>query len=163
MPETTIISKMSVKTIKANPRVASVEPEGSTKKFKLAQIYGQANGTKIVEDRNSGDSHESLTGNFEAKNLQDGTMYSSGVLYLPKGIHESVVAAVKGLTNDNDSISFALEISAVPANNPIGYSYEAVSLMKPVGVDPLEAIRAALPQHDAPAKELPAPAAKGKK
>lgn len=161
--ETTIISKMSVKTVKANPKVASAAPEGTSSKFKLCQIYGQANGTKIVEDRNSGDSHESITGNFEAKNLQDGTMYSSGVLYLPKGIHEQILSAVKGLTNDTDSISFALEISAVKATNPIGYSYEAISLMKPVGVDPLEAIRAALPQHDVPAKELPAPASKGKK
>lgn len=155
MAETTIISKMSVKTVKANPKVASAAPDGS-KPFPLCQIYGQANGTKNVEDRGSGEFHESLIGNFEARNLQDGTMYSSGVLYLPKGIHESIVSAVKKLTNDTDSISFALEIYAVKASNPIGYSYEAKSLMKPVGIDPLEAIRQALPPVVEVAKALPA-------
>jgi hypothetical protein len=140
-----IVSKMSIKTIGCNPRAAAAMEHGKGNFIALCRIYGMATGSKAIEDSTSGVIHQPLTGNFEAQNFQTNKIIRSGILYLPKGIHDMILEAV-GQLKPKESVNFALELRAVPASNPIGYSYEAIPLIKPVEVDPLEAMRQALPR-----------------
>jgi hypothetical protein len=146
MSETKLISKLSVKTAGCNPRRAALL-ENDSVALPMVRIFGFASGVKTVEDRTTGNVHEAIIGNFEAHNLApadvkgSGDRYRSGVLYLPKGIHESLVDAVKTKPEGSESIAFDLEVRAVKATNPIGYSYEAVSMRKMAGYDPLDALR----------------------
>jgi hypothetical protein len=87
-----------------------------------------------------------LTGDFVGVNLQDGTEYRSGKLFLPGGIHETIESAVKN--NEGKAVKFGLEVRSVVAANPIGYSYQAVQLLKPEGSDPMDELRRALPSAD---------------
>lgn len=150
-----IITKMTVKGVGANPSKAKAE----NRKVPLARIFGTAAGVVHKVD-NRGEPITGITGNFEGVNLETGEVYSSGVLYLPGGIHEMLLNAVdqgeedaKGKPTYN-SVQFAFDISAVPATNPIGYSYEATQLIEASKADPMAELRASLPAMPA----LPAPA-----
>lgn len=137
--EVTLISKISMRTIKALPaRLAS--EEGTP----IAVIFGMASGIKEVVDKVRGDVYHALTGQFEAQNLDTGDVFQSGQLYLPTGIHETVEASVRKLESENDYVTFALQIRSVKATNPAGYSYQAVNLMPAKAVDPLGAMRGEL-------------------
>lgn len=150
--EVSIISKMSVKTLGCNPRLARDE-----QRRPLCRIYGMATGTKVQEDKVQGNIFVSLTGNFEGVNLENGEVYRSGKLYLPNGIHEVIESAVKKLADGaGESVQFALEIHSVIATNPIGYSYEAKNLVRAEIADELETLRGKLPEVKV--KALPAPA-----
>lgn len=141
--EVSYVSKMSVKTLKCDPRL-----EKGVEKQVLCRIYGLATGTKVKEDKVTGQIWTPLVGEFEGVNIEDGSIYRSGVLYLPNGIHEVIESAVTKLKDPENagvSVQFALEISSVKANNKIGYSYEAKNLVKADVADPLEQLRAMLP------------------
>lgn len=149
-----IITKMTVKGVGANPAKAKADNQ----KTPLCRIYGTASGVVHKVD-NRGEPITGITGNFEGVNLETGEVYKSGVLYLPGGIHEMLLNAVDQGEDDDkgkpvyNSVNFAFDISAVPATNPIGYSYEASQLIEATTADPMAEIRGALP--DLPA--LPAP------
>lgn len=133
-----MIGKMSVKNLGCTP-VGSAEPK------RLCLIYGRANGIKMGEDKGTGRIWSALTGGFEGLNLENGEVYRSGKLFLPGGIHEAIEAAVK--TDDPEKfneVKFGLEIRSVKASNPIGYSYQAVSLVNPTVADELDEMRALL-------------------
>src|SRR5690606_33315883 len=111
-----------------------------------------------------GDPTTGLTGQFEGTNLETGEIYQSGVCYLPSGILELVAAslvadaALDKANRTNPTVRFAFLISAVPAKNPIGYSYSIEQLVEPEQDDPLADMRKALIGHKS-LPELPAPAA----
>jgi len=115
-PEMIGVTKMSVNSI-----------AGKRAMGKICVILGKATGIKTGEDAN-GKVWEALTGTFQGHNLQTGEVFRSGKLFLPSGIHEPILEAVKGLP-ENGSVKFALEFRRVEAENPIGYSYQAVELM----------------------------------
>ena len=115
------ITKMSVKGLGCNP--GSLKP--------LCQILGKATGVKSGEDA-TGRVWSALVGDFLGVNLEDGKQYRSGKLFLPSGIHETIESAVKSLPEDGGVVKFALELRSVKASNPIGYSYQAVSLIPTV-------------------------------
>ena len=139
MPDTSMIGKITIRTINVIP-AKSVEVGKSTP---IARIFGMASGIKQVVDKVRGDTFESITGQFGAVNLQTGNAYESGVLYLPKGIHDMIEAAVRSIPKDapSSTVDFALEIRVVKADNPAGYSYEAVNLIPAKVVSPLEELR----------------------
>jgi hypothetical protein len=138
-----LISKLSLTTIGTTGKLlaAAKVSDPSITRLKLATIYGQAFGIKIKTNKDTGDVYESITGEFEAVNVINGNVYRSGILYLPDGIHQTVEGAVKALQNDNDSVTFALDIYAVPSTSPAGFAYSAESLIKAKKVDPLEEMR----------------------
>jgi hypothetical protein len=147
----TIVSKLSMRTIKTQPaKFATAEGRP------IAVVYGQATAIKEVVDKVRGDVYHALVGQFEAQNLQSGEVFRSGQLYLPTGIHEMLEDAVKKLETDTDFVSFAIQLRAVTAKNPAGYSYEAQNLLKTTHVDPLDDMRAQLEGTEQP--KLPAPA-----
>lgn len=166
--EVSLISKMSLKTLKTSP--AKHASESGTP---IAVIFGMASGIKEVVDKVRGDVYHALTGEFEAQNIETGERFRSGVLYLPAGIHEMIEAPVKKLESESDYVAFALQMLAVKSSNPAGYSYQARNLMPSKQVDPLEELRSQLsggipsPQltagatgNQTPAKSAPAKSAK---
>jgi hypothetical protein len=124
--------KLTIAQIGGNPGIVV-----QTKKAEPIVLFiGQATGIKTVDDPNHvGNTFIALTGAFKATNLQTGVVYRSGIMYLPSGFHDAVVDQLDREfgdgTSDHRPVEFALEISAVPANNPIKYSYEAKSLLPP--------------------------------
>ena len=138
------LTKLTLKAIGCNPRIAATEG----KKVPLARIYGIATGIKTKIDP-KGDTFEAIEGSFEAVNLKTGEVYRSGLLFLPGGIHETLTGSLKK-GGEGTTIRFGLEVSAIPASNPIGYSYSAKSLIPDAGDDLLADMRKS-------AMSLPAP------
>lgn len=153
--ENTIVSKLSLGTMGIKGQVILAEKAEIRSKV-IAVIYGKVGGFKSVEDKLTGQVHTPVTGTFVGINrIDDNREYQSGLLYLPSGIHDQLLDAAKKLMDESDSVDFALEISAVRSSNAAGFSYEARPLIKPVGVDPLDAIRQQLPGFKALAIEAP--------
>lgn len=127
-----IVPKITVATMGCNPSQAKADD----KKVLVARVAGKASGLKHTVGKD-GDPTTGVTGEFFGVNAQKGTQFQSGVLYLPSGIIELLIDAVvgEGELDANDKpifnrIEFAFEIFAVPAKNPIGYSYQAKTLME---------------------------------
>ncbi len=154
MQDIMLINKITMKSIKTQPGKMATE-----KGAPIANVYGFISGSKTVVDKVRGESFNALVGQFEAENLDTGERFQSGVLYLPKGIHETLESIASKLTQESDSVKFAIQVYAVTASNPIGYSYSAKNLFAPAGVDPLDELRAAMPTQ----KSLPAPVEAKKK
>jgi hypothetical protein len=125
------------------------------KEVAIARVYGVANGIKIVKAL-TGDVFEALRGNFEGVSLETGEIFTSGILYLPAGIHDRIIGQLKEL-DGNGSIQFGIELSAIPAKNPAGYSWKATNVVKQDVADPLAALRG---QAQAGMKLLPPKAKK---
>ena len=138
------LTKLTLKGIGCNPRIAATE----NKKVALARIYGVATGIKTKVDP-KGDVFEAIEGSFEAVNLKTGEVYRSGLLFLPGGIHETLTGSLKK-GGDGATIRFGLEVSAIPASNPIGYSYSARSLIPDAGDDLLADMRKSVMSLPAP-------------
>ena len=158
--EKKLISKMSVKALGCNPRVAASKEENDTTPVVLCTIFGMANAVKSGED-NTGKMWTALSGQFEGVNLQSGNgeTFQSGKLFLPSGIQEVIEAAVKELgESGGESVAFALEIRAVRSSNPIGYSYQAASLVPAKASDALATLREVAIRKRLPASATPAPA-----
>lgn len=136
------VAKITIKGLGCDPRkVVNVE----SGKLPLARIFGKVASVRYKEDEKNGGMYVAFIGSFEAFNLETGEVYRSGVLYLPKGISEIMETAVtklkKGEDDQESVISFAFEIRAVKATNPIGYSYEAQALQAPDKQDELAELR----------------------
>lgn len=147
-----MIAKISISTMGCTP-VGTPEPT------RLAMIFGRATGIKVGEDKVRSRTFSTLTGSFEGVNLATGQRFRSGKLYLPGGIHEAVEAAVQteesGVFN---AVKFGLEIRSIKANNPIGYSYQAVPLWEPTAIDELDEMRMEALGEAKPTVLLEAPA-----
>ena len=138
--ETKFVSKLAVKNAGISPKLVINLKEGETF-LKLCTIVGIATGIKQVEDLTTGKLHFPFIGQFQGINPVTGAKTNSGILYLPTGIHETYESAVRKL-EEGESARFALEIRAVVATNPQGYSYEAIDLLPTTTIDPLANILA---------------------
>jgi len=152
MAEKTVIPKLSVKALGCNPKAASALKEGDTTPVPLCKVWGVATGVKQGEAAN-GQIWTALSGRFEGTNIQDGdgTVFQSGKLFLPTGFQEVIEGALAEAIDAE--VQFGLEIRAVRASNPIGYSYQAVVLVPPRENDALSQLR-----DWVLVKSLPAPA-----
>jgi hypothetical protein len=135
--ETKMVAKLSMKNAGLSPRMVHSKEEGEP--LTLCRIYGLAEGTKQVDDTVHGRTFMALVGRFQAV-APNGTVTRSGVLYLPSGIHDNYTSAMKDVP-EGESLRFAIEIRAVKAENPAGYSYEVIDLLPPAEADPLNDIR----------------------
>jgi hypothetical protein len=134
--EESIISKITMSSIKTQPSlVKTIEAN----ELPLARIYGTLNEVRYQVDKDKGLNYVFFVGSFEAINMQDGEVYRSGKLFLPKGISELVETAVN--KNPNESIEFAFEVRSIKATNPAGYSYKVLALKSPEKTDELAALR----------------------
>jgi hypothetical protein len=151
--EPTIVSKISIKSIGANPKQAIKELKNAP--VVLAHIYGRAGDTKVVENKEAGTTSDALLGQFEAVNVETGELYRSAKLFLPNIAQQLVVAEVKRLLAEGGAdVDFAFEIISVPSTkSAVGYEYQVKSLLKPNAADPLEQMRLKIAELR---KELPA-------
>jgi hypothetical protein len=150
--EESYIAKLTIATLGCTPSLVKTLPMGENK-LAICRLYGKASAVKFQEDKAKGQVYTFFAGTFEGINLQDGTVQRSGKLFLPKGISEIVEQAISEAQKNDDkaSVSFAFEIRAVKAGNPIGYSYEAAALKSPQAEDELAEMRtmiAKLPTHE---------------
>jgi hypothetical protein len=67
---------------------------------------------------------------------------TAGRCYLPGGIQEMVEGAYKGARqgDTNATVSFGVDLYAVPATNKAGYSYDADTVTEAATADPLDAL-----------------------
>lgn len=149
-----ILPKMSIKTLGANPKAASVNLEKEkAKRVPMVRIMGIARGIKAAVG-NDGDPVFGLTGQFEGVNIETGETAQSGVLYLPSGIQELIQDPLESAINAGDktaAVQFAVDLYAVSATNKAGYSFEADNLAAPEREDPFAALRTALEGKKLPA------------
>lgn len=143
--EESYVSKLTIKTLGCNPSMVKTLPDGENK-LAICRLYGKVQDVKYQENKDKGEVYTFFAGTFEGINMQNGEVLRSGKLFLPKGISEVVESEVKNLRakDDKASVSFAFEIRAVKATNPIGYSYEAAALKKPEAEDELSELRSAI-------------------
>lgn len=142
------VSKITISTMNCNPGQAKAD----NARVAVCRIGGIATSCKIVPHPVSGEEFIALVGQFFGENLQKGTMWRSGVCYLPGGYHENIVEALeeqegrRKLAEDDPNrrskfepvqVAFDMAFDAQPAKNPIGYSYIARSLMPVTKADPL--------------------------
>jgi len=160
-----ILTKMSLATLGANPSRVKEQKDGKAvhSSLDLVRIYGIASGLVFKTDPKTGDIQVAVSGNFEAVNLENNETYRAGVLWLPSGIQELLINSVDTGEKDGNGkpvyqdVKFGFTIAAVPASNPIGYSYTAEQLIDAQQNDPLAELRTSLPALPAPAaKEEPA-------
>lgn len=158
-----IVNKISLKTIKAQPKPHSfVEGKGDDAKIlpprQLATIYGVASGYTIKQTA-YGDSFQ-FNGSFEAVNIETGEVFKSGRVFVPGPLTSLFVGALD--TADGKPIEFALEIIGKHADNDYGYGFDVKPLIELREADNLsklrEVSRKALPD---PVKAAPAKAKRG--
>lgn len=150
MSEVAITSKLTLKDIGCNGRAAAGLPNMGDR-IALARFYGVAVGVKTKEDSRTGDVHSALKGNFRAIVVQDGVAtkgqtFSSGMLYLPGGIHELIEAPLMAadLAGEEGEVKFAVDVFAYRAGNAAGFSYGANIVGEPVQNDPMAEMEAML-------------------
>jgi hypothetical protein len=151
-------SKITIKDIGCDPKKVATAESGN---HPLARIYGVVHDVTAKESKTiAGNIEVAFIGEFEAINLEDGRVFRSGRLYLPKGISEVMEKTFAGIksSDKNATVEFAFEIASVKASNPIGYSYEAKALRKATQVDALADLRNTMKSLPAVAvaKALPA-------
>jgi len=131
--EIQLISKISAKTVCG-------KTEKPTKKELLYTVYGIASGLQTGET--SFGTWEALTGEFEALNASDGSVYRAGRCFLPGIAHSLVAGQLKALGEDqNKAVRFALQIGVQPSDNKIGYEYTVTPVLKPTEDDAMGELR----------------------
>lgn len=72
----------------------------------------------------------------------DAITMTAGRCYLPGGIQEMIEGAYKeaAQSDKNATVSFGVDLYAIPANNKAGYSYDADTVTEAATADPLDAL-----------------------
>lgn len=146
--EEAIIGKITMANIKTDPSAVK-KMDGDGAECPLARIYGTLDDVREQFDKNAGVSYTYFAGSFEAINMQDGDVYKSGKLFLPKGISELVESTIQQIKKDlpadkkTDSVAldFAFEVRSIKAKNPAGYTYKVYPLVSPERSDRLKQLR----------------------
>jgi hypothetical protein len=142
MSTISILSKITVKSVGSRPANAAETKQREM----LMRVYGVASDLKISRNINerSGEKDVALKGDFRAINLKTGERFSSGLLYLPAGIHDLIQAPldIAKANNETAEVTFALDVFSQPASNPSGFSYGATVLGEPTENDAVARIEA---------------------
>ena len=143
----TIVSKLTIKTMKAQPARHSVEKDNL-----IATIYGRCT------DKKAGTSDHGefvrFIGEFEGINADTGEAYRSGNMIVPKTLEALLDQAI--ILDETNAVDFAVEVWVEKNESSItGYSYLVKPLIKPAESDALASLR----QLAAPStqKQLEAP------
>lgn len=130
---TSLVSKITIKSIKAQPKKHSVEQDTL-----LATLYGRC------QDKKAGSSDFGefirFKGEFEAVNAESGDVFKSNEMIVPRileGLLDNAITA-----DENASVDFAMEIWAEANEASItGYSYTVKPLTEPQESDALQELR----------------------
>lgn len=145
---------------KISPRhIFGEKPETPKTKTDLYTVLGIASGVKTGETAYG--PWTKLTGHFEATRVDTGEVFASGEVFLPEPMQSMIAAQLQQRDNDGkrvtESVQFSVMVSIKPSSAPVGYEYEARSLVESGGADPLAALR------DQTTAALEAPKAKQRK
>lgn len=138
-----LIKKISAKTVFGNVTA----PE---KPIELYSVMGIANGIKSGQSTYG--EWISLTGQFEAQNMETGEAYAAPQCFLPEPLQGMIVAKIRTPDEQGKTVSvrFAVVVGIKPAKSTLGYEYTVRELVDASENDPLADLRKALP---APAKK----------
>lgn len=117
-------------------------------KVLLGRLVGIVAGLRTTIDKDTGDIHNGLKGNFRgvsSKVYADGEKagqpitVTSGVCYLPGGIQDMIEGALAQAreTDAKATVNFAIDLYGIPATNKAGYSFKADNIVAAQTVDPL--------------------------
>lgn len=110
----------------------------------IGDIIGLVTGMKAKE-LPDGSPSIAFEGSFEATNAETGECLQAGVFYFPSALSGLAVSIAKALQDEpNVARAFAVRLTAVPAANPIGYSYTGENLAPLESADPLAGVKARL-------------------
>lgn len=163
--QASILAQLKIRTMGCNPGVAAALEEGDRREIPLARIYGSI--THLIQGHNDDDtSYLALGGRFQGQVIQAGVesfgrVYESGKLFMPPGVMEVLIAAVRAEgveetkrdgraksvempIKNSGQVNFAFDIYVKKANNPSGITYVAKPLLEPTKADPMEEIRRAI-------------------
>lgn len=119
----TPLRSLNVAAIGGKPKLCV----NSGKPIFVGRIYGEVTDVKHKEDRN-GKLQAQFVGEFVGVG-PDGSVFSSGRLYLPGTISEGLEGQLK--TSDGKPVRFAYDLVAVEAEkSPVGYVYSMKTLIK---------------------------------
>jgi hypothetical protein len=127
------------------PKAVTLLPDGQNRML-MGTVIGVVSKV-ITRTMPTGDVYEGLSGNFEAIPTDPKLpTIRSGVLYLPDGFFELIADPLKTIqqADETATLTFGLEVYAVKAGNPQGYSWEYVQLGQPAKDDPLARVRETL-------------------
>jgi hypothetical protein len=171
-----VIAKLNIKSIGCQPKAAAALPVGDMRHIYLARIIGMAGG--LIQGETELGEYFALSGKFQGTNMQEGSgpgygeTYESGVCYLPPGIHETLVTAVRaaGLLipeksdkrstkvmlpiKSGETINFAIDIFVKQDTNASGITYIGKPILPPTAADPLAQIRLAIADVEGKLKQL---------
>lgn len=131
----------------------------------MCEIFGTVRQLKNKK-LNNDDIGIALVGDFEGVNAETGEVKRSGYCYLPAGIQDVLVAAIKAQgTGDEvrEPISFGLALYIRSAKNPAGYEWDCKKILNEQAVDPLAGVRGQLKSQRKNVAQIAAPSAKAAK
>lgn len=143
MANLTLVSKLTIKTMKAQPKSGEV-----TEPKMIATLYGRCTNKKI----GTSDYGEFIRfkGEFEGVNADTGDSFRSGDMIIP-GILESLLDSTISV-DENNAVDFAVEVWVEPSDRSMtGYTFNIKPLIKPQESDALAELR------NLAAGKLPAP------
>lgn len=141
-----LVGKLSPKALgwdrnNIGTEVAKVPAAGGS--VSLGRIVGIVTGLRQTVNNETGDIQTGLKGNFRGiSSLPDKAPVTSGVCYLPGGIQDMLEGALAA-AKEGDSkatVSFAIDLFAIPATNKAGYSFKADNIVEASATDPLTAL-----------------------
>ena len=99
-------------------------------------MFGIAEGEKVANNNDTGETYKGLSGNFAATNSK-GEEFRANVLYLPLFVQDIIVSRLKA---SDGAVEFAFEVSVRIAKEgeragPQGYLYEVRPLIQPAPKD----------------------------
>lgn len=133
MSNLTLVSKLTIKTLKAQPASGSI-----TEPKMIATLYGRCNDKKV----GTSDYGEFVRfkGEFEGVNADTGETYRAGAMIVP-GILESLLDSAIAV-NENNAVDFAVEVWVEPSERSMtGYTYSIKPLIQPEESDALAELR----------------------
>lgn len=133
MSNLTLVSKLTIKTMKAQPKSGEV-----TEPKMIATLYGRCSDKKI----GTSDYGEFIRfkGEFEGVNADTGDSFRSGDMIVP-GILESLLDSAITV-DENNAVDFAVEVWVEPSDRSMtGYTYNIKPLIKPQESDALAELR----------------------
>lgn len=172
-----IVGKLTPRTLgwdrnALGQETAKVPMDGG--KVLIGRIVGIVAGLRTTIDKETGDIHNGLKGNFRgvsSKEYADGpnagkpVTVTSGVCYLPGGIQDMIEGALAQAreADAKATVNFAIDLYGIPATNKAGYSFKADNIVAAQTVDPLSmlieqaetnkpTLALAAPVEEAPAK-----------
>lgn len=112
------------------------------------RFYGIIDG--VIDGNAQYGAYTKFHGDFEAVNLQTGEVFCAPACILPGKDDVQLLrkAFDAALAAGNPSVQFAIDYKVIPSDKgTLGYTYVGVDALKPKGIDPLLALRNALPKQ----------------